>query len=467
MIIIKHPSGYMEERNYIFKTIFEEFLGLSFKSQKISGDQVQISLKDDLSQRVLVFPDILFQTNLDKWLTLESMPKEPLLIWDIAKSLPEVRLTNSEIPILYGKPFNNEMWFKQNENVIRLGLDIFGSIFFMLTRYEELVLSDRDEHERFPARASLLYRNRFLERPLVNEYLEILWNCMKRLWPGLERKNRVYKVLLSHDVDHPFISYDQKWTQIFRNIAGDLIRRKDMNLAFQRINCRIRSSPKLDPANTFDFIMDLSERYGIRSEFYFMTDHTAGPLDGSKYSIESPEIKYLMRRIYERGHKIGFHASYNSFCDFKRIKDEFEKLITIAEELGIKQDSWGGRQHYLRFKNPITWQNWEDAGLNYDSTVGFADHIGFRCGTCYEFPVFNLKTKKMLNLIEFPLIVMEGTLWGSNYMNLKLDEIIERVISLSKICRNYEGIFTLLWHNTSLLEKSQKKIYLEIIDDII
>jgi len=41
----------------------------------------------------------------------------------------------------------------------------------MLTRYEEVVKSVKDEHERFPARASLAYREGFLMRPIVNEYL--------------------------------------------------------------------------------------------------------------------------------------------------------------------------------------------------------------------------------------------------------------------------------------------------------
>lgn len=467
MLIIKHPPGHIEERNYVFRVIFKEFLGLSYETQEILGDQVQITLKDDKKERTLILPDVFFQIDSDKWLTLASLPREPLSIWNVSQDLPEARVTNTNMPIIYGKLLENGRWFKQTEKDITLGLDILGSIFFMLTRYEEIVSSSRDEHDRFPAKASLLCREKILERPIVNEYLEILWACMKLLWSGLERKKRNYRLFLSHDIDHPFVVYNQDWKQIFRNIIGDFINRKDLRLSLQRIECKVKNDFKLDPANTFDFIMDLSEKYGIRSEFYFMTDHTAGPLDGGKYSIDEPEIKYLMQRIYERGHKIGFHASYNSYNDPQQTKEEFKKLVQVTEKLSIKQDSWGGRQHYLRFENPTTWQNWEDARLSYDSTVGFADHIGFRAGTCYEFPVFNLKTKKVLNLIEYPLIVMDVTLWSSNYMGLKLSEITERVINLSKICRYYEGIFTLLWHNSSLLTSSQRKFYVEILNSLI
>lgn len=78
---------------------------------------------------------------------------------------------------------------------VKLGLDIFGSAFFMLTRYEEVVKSVKDEHERFQARASLAYQEGFLERPIVNEYLEILWWSMKRLWPNLERKKESFEYI--------------------------------------------------------------------------------------------------------------------------------------------------------------------------------------------------------------------------------------------------------------------------------
>jgi hypothetical protein len=54
----------------------------------------------------------------------------------------------------------------------------------MLARYKEVARSDRDEHDRFPAAASLTHQEGFFERPIVNEYLEILWSCVKRLLPG-------------------------------------------------------------------------------------------------------------------------------------------------------------------------------------------------------------------------------------------------------------------------------------------
>ena len=47
-----------------------------------------------------------------------------------------------------------------------------------------------------------------------------------------------------------------------------------------------------------------------------------------------------------------------------------------------------------------------------DCTVGYADREGLRCGTCYEFKPFNFLTRKKLNIKEYPLTIMEGTLVG-------------------------------------------------------
>ena len=76
-------------------------------------------------------------------------------------------------------------------------------------------------------------------------------------------------------------------------------------------------------------------------------------------------------------------------------KKEFERLISVAEEEGICQDVWGGRQHYLRWEAPTTWRAWEEAGLDYDSTLTFADHAGFRCGVCFEYPVYDILLRNL------------------------------------------------------------------------
>jgi len=460
---ILHPPGYVEERSYIFRIIFEEFLGLGYECQEGSGDTVQIRLAHAPEEVALIWSDVLFQTSPENWLTEASLPKAPLPVWNVNHDLPETSLLEGFVPVIYGKPVEGRGWFTQSESVIRLGLDIAGSVFFMLTRYEEIVLSPRDEHGRFPAKASLAYREGFLERPIVDEYIEILWACMKRLWPGLKRKEQSYRVCLSHDVDHPLGAVNKRWLQVLRSIAGDLVRRKDVSLAYRRAVAKCSGRYDLDPYNTFDLIMDVSERYGLRSAFYFKTDSSNSRFD-ENYFLDLPWIQELLLRIHERGHEIGLHSSYEAYKDPARTRAEFKALLQLAERLGIVQETWGGRQHYLRWENPITWQIWEDAGLNYDTTLGFAEHVGFRCGTCHEFPVFNLRTRKALRLRERPLIVMDTTLLAPEYMDLRPEQALEWIERLSNTCRRVGGTFTLLWHNTNLSQSWQRKLYLGALE---
>ena len=79
----------------------------------------------------------------------------------------------------------------------------------MLTRYEEYVIKKRDNLDRFEYKESFAHKNSFLDRPIVNEYLELLWCGIRMIAPDLERRKRKYTVIPTHDIDKPFgILYD-------------------------------------------------------------------------------------------------------------------------------------------------------------------------------------------------------------------------------------------------------------------
>lgn len=355
--------------------------------------------------------------------------------------------------------------FNWNDDSASINFDLFGSAFYILTRAEEMINPERDIHGRFPAKASHAFQNNYLHRPVVDEYIEILWACMKRLWPRLERKKTAFRMILSHDVDVPFAEAFSNPLRIGRSVAGDLLKRKSPGKAIRRISNWLavkRGSWRSDTNYTFDRIMDLSEQHGIRSAFYFKTACTNPKYDDG-YSIDHPYIRALMREIYARGHEIGFHPSYETYLDSVQTKKEFLKLLRVCEEEGIQQDTWGGRQHYLRWAAPVTWRNWADAGLSYDSTLSYADHVGFRCGTCHEFPIFDLEQNKVLPLTERPLVVMEGSLLGDQYMGLDFDSAQTKIEQLKKVCGKFGGSFTLLWHNSSFYEEASWDLYLNSI----
>jgi hypothetical protein len=202
--------------------------------------------------------------------------------------------------------------------------------------------------------------------------------------------------------------------------------------------------------------MDESERQGTRSAFYFIASEARAGLDGS-YSLDDPPLRRLLRRIHERGHEIGLHPSYNTFQDAERTRLEFERLLDVCRDEGIEQEAWGGRQHYLRWENPTTWRNWDLAGLAYDSTLTFAERPGFRCGVCFEYPVFDLQRRTKLVLRERPLVAMEVSLLV--YQRLGRAETTSALAALRETSARFGGDFTLLWHNSRLITRADRRLY--------
>ena len=456
-LLIRHPPGYEPERAYILDTVLSEFLGLDYTASADDRADLEITLAGDSSGARLVLADTLFQTPREDWLSAASLPTRPLAVFSLAAGGVDAVTVDDSVPVLYGSPFPDGSYLDRSGSELRLGLDVLGSAFFMLSRYEELVVATRDEHDRFPARASLAQAEGFLDRPIVNEYLEILSWALARLWPRLPRAKHEFRLRPSHDVDFPLFQIGRE--EAVRRALRELRREHAPWVATRRLlgSFGLRShAPRRDLYNTFACIMDADERAGTRGAFNFITAHTAGPIDGS-YSIDDPWVRGLLRSLHERGHEIGLHPSYETFRDPEQTLREFQALRRACEEEGIDQPSFGGRQHYLRWENPTSWQNWEDAGLAYDSTLSFADQAGFRSGVCFEYPVFNLRTRRVLALRERPLVAMDASLL--EYARLSPESATERLLELKRRCRLFGGEFTLLWHNDRLLSRSARRAY--------
>ena len=345
--------------------------------------------------------------------------------------------------------------------------DIFGLMYWMLGRIEEIGRIDLDKHQRFSAFSSHAYKYEYLERPIIDEWLNILAQVIKRKWPRLKLKSHVFSTKVSHDVDAPSLYAFKSWSAVGRMMAGHLLKRYDP-LAFVVApylkafsQKRIHSS---DPFNTFDWLMDVSERNDQKSAFYFICGKT-DPERDADYEIKHPSIGHLLRRINERGHEIGLHPSYNTYKSPALIRHEANLLKQICSENKIKQHKFGGRMHYLRWEHPITLRAWSQAGMSYDSSLGYADHAGFRCGTCFEYPAFDPVKHEILKLRIRPLIAMEATVIDQRYMGLGTGEEAEaKLRTLKENCEKVKGCFTLLWHNSHLHSRPLRDLYQTIVE---
>jgi len=353
----------------------------------------------------------------------------------------------------------------ETDSGYKINYDILGLIYWMLSRQEEVGSRNLDQHDRFPATSSHAFKYNYLDRPIVDEWLDILRQVIQRTWPTLQLKKHHFKIKLSHDVDVPSKYIFKNTYGMLRRMAGDVLKRGSAYGAMSGLWNRLKANeelPKNDPLNTFDWIMDQSEQHDLKSAFYFICGKSH-PQTDADYNPEHPAIRTLMREIHKRGHEIGLHPSYNTYQTPDAIVKEARRLSEICDEEGIKQGWWGGRMHFLRWSHPITLYGWEEASFDYDSTLGYADHAGFRCGTCFEYPAFDPVADEELNLRIRPLIAMDVTV--SEYMGLGFgSDAYDKFTELKNACRAVNGTFTLLWHNNQLITKQAKELYSSLLE---
>lgn len=420
MISIFINHHFSNEKTYIIDVFFNVFLGLDYQiffSQEV--DDYIIRLENG---NTLIIEDHFFKKFTNTYLDEQNIPDN--IVYATSALFPE-----KDLPVIYGTNKITEER-KDDKRTIISGVDIFASGFFMLTRWEEYVTRGRDEQDRFLGKYSLAFRNNFLHRPIVNEYVEFLWNVLRSLEINQNRIKRDYELIPTHDVDFLFFP-EFSWSDLKHNL-----RLKGINESLAKIKYTMLS----DPYDTFSYLMNLSERIYTKARFYFVDGQEN--YDAQDY-LNTKRFQKLTNEIQRRNHVIGFHSGYYAFNDAAKASVEKERL-----EKSIKYKVKEGRQHFLRFKAPDTWKVQEQSGMQTDCTLGYHDLAGFRCGVCYEYPVFDFLESRIMNLWERPLIAMDTTLMFYNKYHpdqtrKKLQELVEQV-------KKYDGQFVLLWHNTAV-----------------
>src|SRR4051794_14958826 len=231
-LMVRTPPGCEAERRYAIDVVMGELLGLQYEIVTVDDGAPFVRIADAADPdggEVRVADDLFARMDSD-WSDRQWLPSAGQLErWHVAADLQDA-VTAASVPVLYGKP-----GLSREAGTTTLGLDVFASAFVMLTRYEEAVvaLSVKDAHDRFPAWASAAAQDAFLDRPLVDEYVEILWTALRARGPRLTRRPRTYELWLSHDVDIPR-STGRGVVDLGKWVAADVIRRREPGLAARR-----------------------------------------------------------------------------------------------------------------------------------------------------------------------------------------------------------------------------------------
>jgi hypothetical protein len=343
---------------------------------------------------------------------------------------------NSEkIPFLFNRRSDLNL-ITQSENNVIINFDIIASSFYFLTNWQEYVSNERDNYGRFRMTDSIQYKLDFLCLPVVNYYFDILKTAIEiaynikfvqNIWQG-----KKVAICLSHDID----LCKSAWIQgSFRELLkGNIL------TPFQLIASKLFAKDKWF---NFSEIVAIEREFNANSTFFFL------PFKGKKngipnadYNISKPEFRQVFKMLSESGSETAIHGSIGTSTDSGLLKNEIKK---IGEEV------IGNRFHFLMYDSFLSPSVLSESGLKYDSSLGFAEAIGFRNSYCLPFYLFDIKNNCSTDIIEIPLMVMDVS-FGTKYIGLTQEEALNKMCDLLNEVEKFNGCFTLLWHNTYFSE---------------
>ena len=376
---------------------------------------------------------------------------------------PDKVITIGKIPVLFPCSEKKE-WYSRDGNMIRFHHDILKSAFFLLSGYQDYVNEEPDAHGRFPWKSSVQHSLGITGIPVVNYYFDVILEAFEELCleTGLDFKRKEMEgpvLFLSHDVDRI-----KKYS--LRNTGYMGLRLLGLRPSSSGFARNIRAFfqyargtllMKKDPYWNFDRLMDLEKKLGIRSTWYFLEKTAA---DNSKYHFSDPGISGLIQKLESDGHEVGIHGTLESSEDQEEMTGAIRRLNEVCDRPVI-----GIRQHYLKYRFPLTPRLQSRAGLTYDATLGFAEHIGFRNSYAHPFRLYDFEHQKPFEIVQIPLAVMEVSLL--EYMKVPHRQAIETIGPLVEEVTRFRGVFSLLWHNCQLDEEEYPGInrtYRELLE---
>jgi hypothetical protein len=351
------------------------------------------------------------------------------------------------IPVLFPHPLLNATITSDSKNNIIVHHDFIKSAFFLLSSYQEHFISDRDIHGRFPYEASIQKQLNIAYLPVVNYYFDILITaidqfCKQENLPfSRKRMFNEFGFFLSHDVDrialYSWRQMTHKTLQLFglrpsTNTIASILKTIASGILHNIAPCAIE-----DPWWNFKHIIKQETSLGIRSTFYFLSRQ--GKMD-SRFTFKNQRIRKLISQLNDNGFETGLHGSYYSI-DNRSVM--VKQTAEMKNATGINPK--GIRQHYLRAEMPTTLRLQQQVGFEYDTSLGFASHAGYRNSYCYPFKPFDFEKGEMLDIWELPLMLMEVSVL--DYQKEGFTGLETSSMKMVEEAWKFGGFFSLLWHN--------------------
>ena len=246
-----------------------------------------------------------------------------------------------------------ELRIEKQDKTYIVHTDVIYNTFFYISRAEELLVSERDEHGRFLAKHSMLGQKNRLMIPLIDEYSRAMIKMLDLSLP----EPGFSHIYLTHDVDS--IAHYRH----LRGAIGGLMRGQMKQVLAARRDIHN------DPAYTFSWLIAQDKKVEGAEVVYFVKDTPGKGKDYPQYDLQGADFTGLKRQLEDSGAQLGWHSSCYDLASSPH------RLIALSpNSLQLH------RSHYLSCSIEKM-QQLVDMGVKDDFTMMFADQAGFRLQT--------------------------------------------------------------------------------------
>lgn len=401
---------------------------------------------EHITERLLYVLDFCFKekgeeytvvTATDEWNALEyqHVNYSNQSVTSALQIIPEGILFESEIHL------RKQLSYVDDTLKIDGVADIFGVIFYLLSRYEAYFSSNSDDHGRMSAKNNALVNLKLHHQVVVDRSVKEMWEKLNLNYSTVAEK---YNLVPTFDID---VAWAYKQRKLLRSVGAVLKGRKPL----ERI--KVLAGLKKDPYDTYAEIREIAAKTEQIICFTLLGDW--GKYDKNIH-WQNGAYGSLIRGLNLEG-EVGIHPSYASFLNKDKVEEEIRRLEEITgHEISLS------RQHFLRLKIPETYQILSKLNITDDFSMGFADQAGFRAGTCFPFYFFDLENNRKTTLKIHPFAYMDSAL--KDYLKLKPEAAIRLIESLLNEVRAVGGEFHFIWHNSSIHDTGEWKGWKAVLD---
>jgi hypothetical protein len=301
--------------------------------------------------------------------------------------------------------------------------DYFSSAFYLVNCVQELKSTDIDSIGRFEYQHSLQNHFNCVKEDLVSGY----FSKVKDSAPALKEiaySEEKSKFFISHDNDTFHASFLQDGFWALRNGRFDVI--------LKLITAEALRNPGWI---NLDKIMDINDEHGIKSTFFWLVNKgdtfLKKGLKNADYNFDDSYVQAQVKQVESRGYYNGLHKSISK----ENYKEEAQRLSF---------NPIANRNHYLRLNVEEHYNELDNANIDLDFSLGFAEHYGFRNSYGVPFHPFDLATKKTNKVLEVPLAIMDTTF--HTYLKTPRKDIANLMIDFLDENKNGK-LLSVLWHN--------------------